>query len=144
MASAAAGGVACADVGTGASAVGRCAASGDIAFNDSICDFRTSVFPPSSRWTTIRSDFTSTSLPDTLVLSLLVTVTSVPSGYVSLRVQPARPRVSASRIVRCFIRPHLVDGLRSAIDVPSDFGCRWTCETRLWLQNQSHSAILDS
>jgi hypothetical protein len=74
-----------------------------MAFNDVICDLRTSEFPPSRRWTTSRSDFTSTSRPETLLPSFLTTVTSVPSGYVSVRAQLAKPAVSARAMIRRFI-----------------------------------------
>jgi hypothetical protein len=91
--------------GGAASATGRGSAAGVIAFNDAICDFKTSVLKPSRFWITIRSGFTSTSLPDTLAPSLFATVTSVPRGYVSVFVQLARAMAAASRIGRCFITP---------------------------------------
>src|SRR3954465_6256828 len=63
-----------------ASVLGFVSAPGPAAFNDVTCDFRISLIPPSRRWTTSRSCFTSTSRPDTLLPSFLTTVTSVPSG----------------------------------------------------------------
>jgi hypothetical protein len=92
--------------------IGFGSATGIIVFNDATCDFKISVFPPSGRWTTIRSCFTSTNRPDTLAPSPFVTVTSVPSGYVSVRVQLARPTVSARTIVKCFMVPPRVEWSR--------------------------------